>query len=127
MATASPSRTRKTAPRKPVGPAPDQDFEPIELTTQDDTAEEVMIHLFSIDGVQYHVPGTTNVALALRLLRKIKEEGEALAQLWLLETMLTEEGFEALMAMDRIKPESLAKVVLAIQKIVLGGLEVPKA
>jgi len=127
MATASPSRTRKAAAKKAAVPAPVQDFEPIELTTENDTVDEVTVHLFSVNGVKYFVPGAPNVTLALRYLKRIKTEGEELAQLWLLETMLTEEGFDALIAMDRLKPESLAKVVLAIQKILLGGLEVPKA
>jgi hypothetical protein len=131
MATASPSRTRKSAAKKTVAAprtaAVPQDFEPIELTTEQDTNEESLVHLFSVNGEKYFVSNAQDVGLALQYLKRIRTEGQELAMLWLFETLLTGEAFDALVGMRRLKPESLAKVAGALQKILLGGMDAPKA
>lgn len=139
MAAANPTRTRTKAPaRKSTAPrrsiakrAPVEtlapDFEPIELSTETDSNEERLVHLFSVDGKAYHVSAAQDVGLALRYVKVATTQGQEMAILWLLETVLTPEAFEALTSIPRLKPESLAKVAVAVQKILLGGMEVPKA
>jgi hypothetical protein len=132
--TASPTRTRKSAARKTTVRKPaaeprpkvvEADFEPIDLTTEADTAEEVMVRLFSIDGTPYYVPGTPDVGLAFKYLRVVRSQGQEMAVLWLLETALSEQAFDALVS-KRFKPEAWAKVAAALQTILLGGMEAPK-
>jgi len=139
MAAANPSRTRTKAParktttarksaakRSPVEPLA-ADFEPIELSSEADSNEEKLVHLFSVDGTPYHVSAAQDIGLALRYVKVATTKGQEIAILWLLENVLTPEAFEALTSIPRLKPESLAKVAAAIQKILLGGMEVPKA
>ena len=126
MAAANPTRTRakKSVAKTPVvSPA---DFEPIEITTEDDSNDELLVHLFTVNGVPYHVSGAQDVGIALRYLRVAADEGEAKAILWLLEEVLSPEGLDALLSIPRLKPETLAKLAKAVQKIVMGAMEVPK-
>lgn len=128
---ANPRRALKASPRRksvrpPVAPSPFEPFEPIELTTEADTNEESLVHLFSIDGEKYYVSGSQDVTLALRYARILKNEGQELAMLWLFEEVLTAEACEALENMRRLKPESLAKILVALQQIILGNLDAPK-
>jgi hypothetical protein len=130
MTTANAARTRTAASRKknaakpPVVEAP---FEPIELTTEDDTNPEVLVHLFSVNGTKYYVPGQQDMAKALQYLKKVESVGPDLAALWMLEQVLSPEGFAALMGMKGLKAASLAKLTAVIQSIMLGAEEVPKA
>lgn len=138
MAAANPSRTRAKTParktaaaRKSAGKRPAEglpaDFEPIELSTEADSNEERLVHLFSVDGKAYYVSAAQDIGLALRYVKVATTQGQEIAILWLLENVLTPEAFEALVAIPRLKPESLAKVAAAVQKILLGGMEAPKA
>ncbi|HZP16307.1 MAG TPA: hypothetical protein VFA96_10815 [Nocardioides sp.] len=138
MPAANPTRTRakaparKTAARKSAAKRQNieplaADFEPIELSTEADSNEEQLVHLFSVDGKAYYVSAAQDIGLALRYVKVATTKGENLAILWLLENVLTPEAFEALTAIPRLKPESLAKVAAAVQKLLIGGMEAPKA
>jgi hypothetical protein len=139
MTAANPTRTRAKAParksatsrrsasKRPVVEPLEADFEPIELSTEADSNEEKLVHLFSVDGKAYYVSAAQDVGLALRYVKVATTQGQEFAILWLLENVLTPEAFEALVSIPRLKPESLAKVAVAVQKILLGGMEAPKA
>lgn len=84
------------------------------------------VPLFKLNGVTYTVEDRAKPALALKYLWMAKNKGESEAQLWLLEAILGEGGYEALMNYDQLTPAQLTAVMELAQQTVLGGLEAGK-
>jgi len=97
----------------------------IELKSVPSTEVETVV-LFSIDGVDYTIPKKPRVNIALRYLKMAREEGPEAAQGYLLEALVGEEAYEALMNFDDLDSETLGAIAEAAQKLTLGGLEAPK-
>lgn len=81
--------------------------------------------------VTYTMPAKPNPGLALRYLKMAREQGDV-ANGWIIETAIGEEGYFAL-ADELAAPEIddpmkiLRDIVAKIQRIAMGGLEAPKA
>lgn len=99
----------------------------IALTSSKTTEEVETVELFSIDGVSYHIPTKPRVNVALKYLKMARDEGTDAAAAFLLEKLLGEEAYNALMDFDDLTDEALGQIVEAAQKVTLGGLEAPKA
>ncbi|GAA1281540.1 hypothetical protein [Saccharothrix xinjiangensis] len=111
----------KTAALTAVG-----DFEPIEIVTPETPVEQELIHLFSIDGVAYHVPANPPPAIALRFVRTAWQAGTELALAELLERMLGPEAYDALAECDAMTPEQLRSIMQHLQRLSMGTLDGPK-
>lgn len=98
----------------------------LELTTSK-SADVEQIELFSIDGKGYTIPNKARVNLALRYLKMARNEGADAASAYMLEEMVGEEGYNALMNYEDLTSETLTAIMEAAQKVVLGGLTDPKA
>ena len=94
--------------------------------------------LFECDGpdgerITVTMPAKPNPKLALIFLREARKIGAELAVSWLIEEAIGSEGYDALAdELGRMPdPENASKVVQAIgqkvQRVVMGGLEGPKA
>lgn len=102
--------------------APNFDKRRLEAPTTEDT-----VHVFTIDGQEYFIPGKPRVSLSLRYMRNLRKHGQAYAEALFLEEALGEEAHEALIGYEDLTPEDLEKVVEIATKAAFGGLEAPKA
>lgn len=98
----------------------------IELTSTP-AAEVESVELFSIDGASYSIPKKPRVNLALRYLKMARESGADAASAYLLEQLVGEDAYTALMNYEDLTQETLQAIMVAAQKVTLGGLEDPKA
>lgn len=88
--------------------------------------ETETVELFTLAGKTYTIPNKPRINVALKFLDTAKNSGQDLAAAYLLETLIGREGYEALMDYDDLTADQFQDVVLAAQKVVLGGLEGPK-
>lgn len=95
----------------------------IELNRTSNSEPVGMVDLFSIDGVSYQIPAKPRVNVALRYLWHAKQYGEDAAAAELLEALLGEKGFKALVEYDELGPEDFTAILKAAQKVTLGALE----
>lgn len=98
----------------------------VTLTTNTEASPVETVELFSIDGKSYSIEKKPRVNVALKYLKIARNEGADAAGAFLLEKLLGEEAYEALLDYDDLTPENLAAIVEAAQKATLGDLETPK-
>jgi hypothetical protein len=91
-------RTGSRPSRLPVRPVGEPEV--VRFTTRTEPGEVETEPLFYIDDVEYRVPVHLPSTLALKYLRRIRKEGQDLAADWLLEQVLTPEGYDALVEHD---------------------------
>lgn len=100
-------------------------FEPVRLTrTEPEPAE--LVTLFYLDDEEYKVPARFPVNVALKYLRMARTEGQEVASGWLLEQVLGEDGYTALMNWGGLELEHLEQISTIAHKLVVGELEGPK-
>ena len=85
--------------------------------------EQETAHLFTLNGIDYHVVANPPASIGLRYLHMSRAQDQITAQGWLLETLLGEEAYTALMNYDRLTNQILEQVVGAVVKLTLGALE----
>lgn len=81
------------------------------------------IPIFTIKGKTYSIPKKARVNVALGYLRDVRKHGAEFAAGKLMEAMLGEEAYDALVEYDDLTPEDLAKVMEAVQQVAMGELE----
>lgn len=84
-----------------------------------------MIDLFELDDKMYQIPAQPKINLALRYLNMSRKQGNDNALGWLLEQMVGEEAYEALMGFDDLTPEQLKTIMMVVEGVTMGALEVP--
>jgi hypothetical protein len=85
------------------------------------------VELFSIDGKAYSVPTSVRPNEALKVMHFTRTRGETAGVSYMLESMLGEEGYLALLDYDDLEEEDLEKIIKIASEIVAGALEGPKA
>lgn len=95
----------------------------IELKRSAEKAEVEKVELFSIDGKVYEVPAKPPLTVALKYLTEMRTLGSGFAEMALLERLLGEEGYTALLGFDELTPEVFGQVVDAATELALGLLE----
>jgi hypothetical protein len=102
-----------TRPAKPKAvEAADEDRKVIALTTSEDEVAVDRVELFSIDGESFTVPVKVAPSFGMRYARIARKQGVELAADYMLETLLTTEGYEALMDyLDTVSEEKAAEVL----------------
>jgi hypothetical protein len=81
-----------------------------------DDAERVPI--FSIDGAEYSIPKVQRSEIQLRYLDIANARGDEAANYYLLTTMLGQDGYDALAAVDGLSDEDFQGVIDAVSKVV---------
>lgn len=84
---------------------------------------EETVDLFEIDGQTYSVPARPRVNVALRYLNDVRENGQMLADMMLLERLLGPEGYRALSEFDDLDPADLQRITEFAVQLTLGALE----
>lgn len=116
--TAAKKRTTKPKPT----PAVAEDFEPVRLTSKPaDTVERIV--LFYVDDTEYSIPKQVGRNHGLRYLRTMRRQGEALAAQELLEVLIGEDGYTALMDCDDLTDEQLDQIMNRLRDMALGEVE----
>lgn len=85
-------------------------------------AEETVV-LFKLDDVEYRVPARPRMNVALQYLADVRNMGEFMAELALVEKMAGKEAWEALSNHDDLTPEQFSAVNDYAVKLCLGALE----
>jgi hypothetical protein len=98
----------------------------LELVTSNAAPAVDTVPLFSIDGVAYSIPAIAPPVMGLRYLKLRREQGELVANGWVLEAMLGEEAYEALCNFKDLTEENLRELSEIVGKHVLGSLEEPE-
>jgi hypothetical protein len=97
----------------------------IELTSE--TAGPIEeVELFSIDGIVYTMPAKVGTNVSLQYLRMVRTQGQEVALGWLLERVIGEDAYEALMNCDGLTPDALAQVMEVVRQHTMGAVEAPK-
>lgn len=101
------------------------DFEPVELVPSGEEVEQV--HLFTLDGVQYFIPRRVQFNVTLRAMEMFRTQGEVAAGAYILEALLGEDGYQALINYDELERDQFERITEIAQRIVLGDREKGKA
>lgn len=102
----------------------DTEFEPLRFESSEEEVERVT--LFYLDDVPYDVPLRFSPGLGLRVIRTGRREGDAAAMVELLEEVIGEEAYVALMNHKGLTQANLRDLMEAVQKLALGALDDPK-
>ena len=81
------------------------------------------VELFRLGGRVFTIPEKNRVNIALKYLCMAKTNSEEAAGQWMLEQLLGQDAYMALMDFDDLEAEQLTAILGAAQKVVLGSLE----
>lgn len=120
--------TTRTAPPKkhtakktaPAAAASDGGAGPLRLTSKPE-AERVV--LFYVDDTPYSIPKVIGRNHGLRYLKTARRQGEAMAAQELMETLLGEDGYDALMDCEGLTDDDLDAITTRLRDGALGEVE----
>lgn len=81
-----------------------------------------VVHLFTLDGTDYYVPREPRANVTLKYLRMARQDAAA-AQGWLLEQMLGEDAYTALMEWDGLTTAILLRLLAIVEKLAVDASE----
>jgi hypothetical protein len=102
------------------------ELEILRLSSKDEGEPIEYLTLFEIDDKEYQVPKNPSPTVGLKFLHIMKTEGSQAAAYFMLTTMLSPEGYEALMNYDKLTQEQYDFVLSAAVRIATGKTERPK-
>jgi hypothetical protein len=99
-------------------------LEPVLITTTDHPDSETVdtVHVFSIDGDEYHMPADPPANVGLQFVDVLGTRGEAAATAWLLREMLGD-GYDALLDCADIDSGQLRTITNGVVDRALAVLE----
>jgi hypothetical protein len=98
----------------------------ISLRTAKNPAADKRVPAFSIDGKVYSIGTTPRLNQAMRYAHIARTQGSEQAVDYMLEVLLGEEGYEALMGFDDLTEADLEAIIGAASRIMAGTVEAPK-
>lgn len=104
----------------------DEAPEVVKLETGANPQEKKYVTLFSIDGTDYDVWINPSASLGLKYIKFIRQKGQEAAAQFLLESMLGEEGYDALMNFEELLDEQFEAIFKQVEKLALGAKEAGK-
>ncbi|HEY0774147.1 MAG TPA: hypothetical protein VGD51_08705 [Nocardioidaceae bacterium] len=116
------SQVRRALAERLAGEDEEIDLTPIRISTKD-AAEVEMEPLFYIDDQEYQIPKRLPASLSLRYLRVLREEGQEAAAGEVLERVLGDEAYTALMECDEVDGKQLKRIMRIVEHKALGQLE----
>ena len=119
--TATASRRRATTKPAPQA-VPEGDFEPVRLSSKP-SVEVARVVLFYVDDEAYSIPEKIGRNHGLRYLRTANKKGEALAAQELLEILIGEDGYTALMECEGLSDDDLDRIMTQLRDGALGAVE----
>lgn len=114
---------KRTTPKPKTTPTvAAEDFEPVRLSSTS-TVPADRIVLFYVDDEEYSIPKKVGRNHGLRFLQTMRKQGEALAAQELLEVLIGEDGYKALMNCDDLEDEQLDQIMNRLRDMALGEVE----
>ena len=98
----------------------------ISLRSAKNATAEKRVPAFSIDGTVYSIGTTPRLNQAMRYAHIARKQGSEQAVDYMLEVLLGEEGYEALMGFDDLTEADLEAIISAASRIMAGTVEAPK-
>lgn len=96
---------------------------PVRIDPEAKPREIERIPLFYIGEKEYTIPAELSPNDALIALRMARTRGTVIAQSWMAEKGIGEEGMDDLIACDAITREQVKEILDNVQKMYLGDLE----
>lgn len=127
MATTTRRRTTTKAPAVRNIPS-QQNFEPIRFVTKrpEDREPEERVVLFSLDDQEFTIPRKFPVSLGLKVIRTMRKRGTEIGMAELLEEVIGEDAYEALVNYPDITNDDIARLMQIVNDLALGSLDGPK-
>lgn len=100
--------------KKPEAP------EVLKLESTGVVEEEKFVPVFTIDDEEYLLWINPPATVGLRYLKEIKLRGPDAAAVWLLEQMIGEDGYDALMNFKELKPGNIDRVLEICKEYSMG-------
>lgn len=97
----------------------------IVLERRSSTEPVEMIDLFELDGEMYQIPAQPKINMVLKYLNMARTESEDKAIGWLLEQMVGEDAYHALMDFDDLTADQLKTIMMVVENTAMGALENP--
>ena len=97
-------------------------MEALDLDAIETVRNEDVVHLFTLDEVDYFVPKEPRANVTLKYLRMARRDPSG-AQGWLLEQMLGEDAYTALMEWDGLTTAILLKLLAVVEKLAVDASE----
>ena len=120
-ARTSPARKRTAASKPSTVPLDLDGFEPVRLSSA--PVAEDRIPLFYVDETEYTIPRTISRGVSLWFLRLAGEIGETRAAPQLLERLLGEEGYQALVDSPSLTDDELNAIIDLAVRVAFGQVE----
>lgn len=96
--------------------------EALDLDAMEPARNHDVVHLFTLDGTDYFIPREPRANVTLKYLRMARHDA-ASAQGWLLEQMLGEDGYTALMEWDGLTTAILLKLLAVVERLAVDASE----
>ena len=123
VVTRPPAR-KKPTDRKPRARATEFEpaFEPLDLDAMPQTIDVETVHLFTLNETDYYVPLEPPARVSLKYLRMAREDAAG-AQGWLLEQLLGEDAYTALMEWEGLTTDILVRLLNVVHKLAIDATE----
>ena len=130
-----------TTTRKPRAPRAPQDrkvaaakravvetegIEPLDLDAEPQTTSDEVVHLFTLNEVDYYIPKEPKASVSLKYLRMSRQDLTD-AQGWLLEQLLGPDAYTALMDWDGLTADILRRLLAIVNKLAVDAAEKTQA
>lgn len=122
---ATPARRRAPQDRKPkatVSTLVDGPVEALDLDALPQGRDTDVVHLFTLNGTDYHVPAKPGGDILLTYLQMHRQDQIA-AEGWALEQILGSEAYAALMTWPGLTMGVLSQIQGAVKKLLMGAAE----
>lgn len=98
--------------------------EVMELNSGDSVVEEQkLVPIFRIDGVSYDLWVNPPATVGLKYLKRVRMDGGESAAQWLMEEMIGEDGYLALMEFDALTKQQLDRILDLCKEHAMGNQE----
>jgi hypothetical protein len=108
-----------------------EEIEPVVLVSKPkaerDGDEVEMIHVFTVDGIEYYMPRQVEFHVAMQSMEIAATQGEAAAVRFQLLTLLGEDGYRALVEFQDLESEHFTAIAAIANKIIMSSQESGKA
>ena len=89
-------------------------------------SEDDRIVVFTLNGVDYSIPRRVNMSIGLRFIRDRARFGSDVAIVNLMEEMLGEDGYNALLSYDGVTDKDFETITEVLSRAAMGKLEAQK-
>lgn len=110
--------------RRPRQSRPEEPPQIIDFTVDENFEEEQKYEtLFTVNGKAYDLWVNAPASVGLRYLKMVRKEGGESAAVWILEQMIGEDGYDALMGIPNLKDKDLQRIMKIVKEYAMANEE----